>query len=108
MQISNTHGSSNFENTFKHLRTGQCADQVDGGSFFGTIFIECAIQNQCSAVNRFDPASPRRAIEQPYFNRIALAAPEHVQYMPGPPAAKTVSPIALSVAVCKYQQIHFI
>jgi hypothetical protein len=108
MQVSNAHGTRNFKNTFKHLRTGQCADQIDGGSFLGTIFIECAIQNQCSAVNRFDQGGSFRAIEQPYFNCIAIAAPEHIKYMPGPLASKTVSSIGMPVAVCKYYQIHFI
>jgi hypothetical protein len=108
MQIPNTHRPSRFENPFKYLWTRQCADQIDGGSFLGAIFIECAIQNQRPAVHRFDQTRPCRAIKQPYFNRIANTAPKHIKHMPGPPAAKTVSTIALPVAVCKYQQIHFI
>jgi hypothetical protein len=58
-------------------------------------------------MHRFDPTDPFGAIQQPYFNRIASAAPKHIKYMPGPTAAKTVSPIGLPIAICKYQQIHF-
>jgi hypothetical protein len=108
MQVPNTHRPSRFENPFKYLRTRQCADQIDSGSLFGPVFIEGTIQNQRPAVNRLDPPGPCRAIKQPYLDRITNTAPKHIKHMPGPLAAKTVSPIALPITVCKYQQVHFI